>query len=139
MGVSRSGYYRRKVGTQKAQERREEQEKQDEEVMQKMQEIIKTLCYVPGKRTFHAFLWRDYGLNVSLKRCARLMKKMNLKANPPIRVAYKNQATHSHEAAAAENRLNRQFRIGPRRVVLTDITYFYYGPLRMPFLLNSEL
>lgn len=139
MGVSRSGYYRWKVGTQKAQECREEQEKQDEEVMQKMQEIIKTLCYVPGKRTFHAFLWRDYRLNVSLKRCARLMKKMNLKANPPIRDAYKNQATHSHEATAAENRLNRQFRIGPRRVVLTDITYFYYGPLRMPFLLNSEL
>ena len=107
--------------------------------MQKMQEIIKTLCYVTGKRTFHAFLWRDYGLNVSLKRCARLMKKMNLKANPPIRDAYKNQATHSHEATAAENRLNRQFRIGPRRVVLTDITYFYCGPLRMPFLLNSEL
>ena len=130
------GCYRWKVGTQKAQEHREEQEKQDEAVMQKKQEIIKTLCYVPGKRTFHAFLWRDYGLNVSLKRCARLMKKMNLKANPHIRDDYKNQATHSHEAAAAES---RQFRIGPRRVVLTDITYFYCGPLRMPFLLNSEL
>lgn len=135
MGVSRAGYYSWKAGNQKALERKEKQRKGDEEIMQKMRAIVKTLCYVPGKKTFRAFLWRDYGLAVSVKRCRHLMQEMNLKANPPIKDAYKNQATHSHEAAAPENRLQREFYVGPRKVVLTDITYFYYGPTRETFYL----
>lgn len=133
MGVSRSGYYSWKDGIQKALDRKEKQEKLNEGIMKKMREIVAALCYVPGKKTFRAFLWRDYGMNVSVKKCAALMKEMNLKATPPIKDAYKNQATHSHEAMAPENRLMRQFYIGPRKVVLTDITYFYYGPVRTTF------
>ena len=58
------------------------------------------------------------------------MKKMNLVANRPKKDAYKGQATHDHRCAAPENKVKQEFYIGPRKVVLTDITYFYYGRYR---------
>jgi len=60
------------------------------------------------------------------------MKTMNLVANRPKKDAYKHQATHDHEYAAPANMVKRDFYIGPRKVILTDITYLYYGPARTP-------
>ncbi len=131
--VSRSGYYAwyRKQNDKEAQKKREEYEK---EMCRKVRHIISILGYTPGKRTLSSCFRRFYNEQVSVKRCRRLLKEMNLQANRPKKDAYKHQATHDHEyAAPADNVLERQFFIGPRKVILTDITYLYYGPNREPF------
>lgn len=63
------------------------------------------------------------------------MKEMNLVANRPRKDAYKNQATHNHEYSSPKNAVKQNFSVGPRRVILTDITYLYYGPVRTPIYL----
>ena len=100
--------------------------------MERFRKIIKNLGFVPGKRTFRTHMFREYGFNISVKRCARIMKMMNLVASRPKKDAYKGQATHDHRCAAPENKVKQDFYIGPRKVVLTDITYFYYGRNRSP-------
>ena len=129
-GVSRSGYYA--WCKRKREQSMDEAEKRKElgMLMEKFREIVKKLGFVPGKRTFRAYLFRDYGLNVSVKRCAGIMRKMKLAANRPKKDAYKGQATHDHRCAAPENKIKQEFYIGPRKVVLTDITYLYYGKNR---------
>ncbi|MBR3539502.1 MAG: DDE-type integrase/transposase/recombinase [Eubacterium sp.] len=99
-------------------------------LMEKFREIVKKLGFVPGKRTFRTYLFRDYGLNVSVKRCAGIMRRMNLVADRPKKDAYKGQATHGHRCAAPENKVKQEFYIGPRKVILTDISYLYYGKNR---------
>lgn len=99
-------------------------------IMKSFKEIVKKLCFVPGKRTFHTHMWRDYGMKVSIKRCGKIMKKMHLVANQPKKDAYKGQATHFHEGCAKYNFVAQDFKIGPRKVILTDITYLYYGRSR---------
>ena len=99
------------------------------------QVIIARNGVIPGKRTFRAELFRRFGLTVNLKRIARLMKKMNLVAARPHKDAYKHQASHNHVCAAPPNAVGQDFFIGPRKVILTDITYLYYGPYRSTFYL----
>ena len=130
--VSTSGYYSwlgktRDIASRKAKEER------DRIVKDCMLKIVKNRHYVPGKRTFKLDLERSFELQVSLRRIRSLMKEMNLVANVPKKDPYKHQATHDHEyAAPAENLLNRRFYIGPRKVILTDITY-------MPFAFGQEV
>lgn len=67
------------------------------------------------------------GIRMNLKKIRRLMKKFGLfcpirKANP-----YRRMAKMIRTNAVADNRLNREFRKhGPRKVLLTDITYIPY-------------
>ena len=67
------------------------------------------------------------GIRMNLKKIRRLMKKYSLlcpirKANP-----YRRTAKELHTNAVADNRLKREFRKhGPRKVLLTDITYIPY-------------
>lgn len=130
--VSTSGYYSwlgktRDIASRKAKEER------DRIVKDCMLKIVKNRHYVPGKRTFKLDLERSFELQVSLRRIRSLMKEMNLVANVPKKDPYKHQATHDHEyAAPAENLLNRRFYIGPRKVILTDITY-------MPFTFGQKV
>lgn len=95
--------------------------------MDKFRAIVKSLGFVPGKRTFRSYMFRKYGVKISIKRCSGIMRMMNLVANRPKKDAYKGQATHDHRCAAPDNKVKQDFYIGPRRVVLTDITYLYYG------------
>ena len=103
--------------------------------MDKFREIIKELGYVPGKRTFRTFMFRKFKVVISVKRCAKIMKKMHLVAHKKKRDAYKGQATHNHRCTAPENLVKQDFNIGPRKVILTDITYLYYGIYRTPIYL----
>ena len=80
-------------------------------------------------------LFRRFGITVNVKRIARLMKRMNLVAQAPHKDAYKHQATHNHVCAAPSNAVGQDFFVGPRQVILTDITYLYYGPARSVFYL----
>lgn len=134
-GVSRSGYYswmdRQKDADGSQLEKRERQNKLKEQFRQ----IVKKLGFVPGKRTFQTYLWRDFNVSISIKQCRRIMTSMNLVANRPKKDAYKHRATHDHEYAAPPNAVKQNFYIGPRKVILTDITYLYYGPARTPIYL----
>ncbi len=131
-GVSRSGYYswvdRQKDADGSQAEKRERQNK----LKELFRQIVRKLGFVPGKRTFQTYLWREFNVCISVKQCRRIMKAMNLVANRPKKDAYKHQATHDHEYTAPANTVKRDFYIGPRKVILTDITYLYYGPMRTP-------
>ena len=133
--VSRNGYYSwlaRQKDTDKIRVKREKRDK----LKNHMREIIRKLGYVPGARTFREEFYRGYQIVVSRAECRELMEEMNLVANKPKKDAYKHQAVHDHEyAVPAENLVNRNFYVGPRKVILTDITYLYYGLTRNPFYL----
>lgn len=134
-GVSRSGYYswvRRKKDIDSSCAAKKEQQ---EQLKEKFRKIVRKLGYVPGKRTFQTHLWREFNISISIKCCRKVMKEMNLVANRPRKDAYKNQATHNHEYSSPKNAVKQNFSVGPRRVILTDITYLYYGPVRTPIYL----
>lgn len=134
-GVSRSGYYAWKNKREKLAAKKAADELEEQELMKLFREIVKKLCYVPGKRTFRTFLWRDYNISISVKKCRRIMNRMNLVANKPKKDAYKNRATHDHETTAPKDQVKQNFKVKPRQVVLTDITYLYFGLLRELFYL----
>ena len=130
--VSRSGYYswvnRQKDADGSQAEKRERQNK----LKELFRQIVRKLGFVPGKRTFQTYLWREFNVSISVKQCRRIMTSMNLVANRPKKDAYKHQATHDHEYAAPLNTVKQDYYIGPRKIILTDITYLYYGPVRTP-------
>jgi transposase InsO family protein len=97
--------------------------------------IIARNGVIPGKRTFRTELFRRFNLTVNTKRIAAVMKEMNLVAQMPHKDAYKHQASHNHVCAAHANVVSRDFFIGPRRVILSDVTYLYYGEKRETFYL----
>ena len=132
--VSTSGYYNWRQ--QKMSPKEKEKEAWWNDLKEKISQIIRKLGFVPGARTFRTMFDRLYNLTVSRKKCSQLMREMGLVANMPKKDPYKHQATHDHEyAAPAENLLNRNFFVGPRKVILTDITYLCYGADRETFYL----
>ena len=126
-GVSKTAYYNWLNNKEKIKAELEKKQHADDDIMEKMREIIKLLCFIPGKRTFKTHLWRSYDINISVKRAKKLMNKMHLIPTPKKKSAYLGQATHFHECACALNYVNQDFKIGPRRVILTDITYLFYN------------
>lgn len=126
-GVSRSGYYAWLNRLNKRNEERIELEKADNLIKEKMRKTIHKIGYIPGKRSFKLYLQNDFNITVSVKRCRRLMNEMHIKANKPKKDAYKGQATYFHEASSMINHINQNFLIAPRKIVLADITYLYYG------------
>ena len=134
-GVSWSGYYAYLDRLEDRDGRQRTKQKELERLMEMIRSVIHKCGFVPGKRTISLYLFRDFGIRVGNKKVARLMHSMNLVANKPVKDAYKNQATHNHEITAPDNIVGRDFYKGPRRVVLTDITYLYYGPERVTIFL----
>ena len=135
-GVSDSGYYAWKGRREDRSGKRAEKEAEKNEIKEKIRQIVIARSgVIPGKRTFREELFRRFGLQINTKRIASLMKEMNLVANRPHRDAYKHQASHNHICAAPANAVCQDFFIGPRKVILTDITYLYYGMERSVFYL----
>lgn len=135
-GVSDSGYYAWKARKVDKNGTQAERKRIRDDLKEKMRRIvIARNGVIPGKRTFRTELFRRYGLIVNVKRIASLMQEMHLMAQRPHKDAYKHQASHNHICAAPPNEINQDFFIGPRRVILTDITYLYYGFVRTPFYL----
>lgn len=123
--VSRSGYYDwEKRQKNKGTNPQELQDKQDFELIL---EVYKRRNIKKGARTIYMILKKENHL-MNLKKIRRLMKKFGLfcpirKPNP-----YKQMIKALEESTIAPNLLQRQFRnFGPRVVLLTDITYLFYG------------
>ena len=134
-GCSKSGYFAWKARMEDKDGKRAKKWAEEREIMDQFTQIIAKYGYVPGKRTFHTEMWRMFDMHVSVKYCKKIMMKMNLVPNRPKKDAYKHQATHDHECASPANKVNQDFYKGPRRVILTDITYLYYGLNRSTFYL----
>ncbi|GGM24388.1 transposase [Paraliobacillus quinghaiensis] len=88
-----------------------------------------------GARQIKMTLDNVFQTNYNLKRIRRIMKKYGIvcpirKANPYRRLA---KATKEH--TVLPNKLNRQFKQNvPGKVLLTDITYLFYGKGKKAYL-----
>ena len=121
-GVSRSGYYRW-LASEPLRKRKEEQDKADFNLILT---AYRFRGYNKGARGIYMrLLHLDVIMNV--KKIRRLMCKYNLfcpirKANP-----YRRMMAAMRTDCVADNVLNRRFEsLGPRAVMLTDITYIPY-------------
>jgi len=121
-GVSRSGYYRW-LASEPQRKRKEEQDKADFNLILT---AYRFRGYNKGARGIYMrLLHLDVIMNV--KKIRRLMCKYNLfcpirKANP-----YRRMMAAMRTDCVADNVLNRRFEsLGPRAVMLTDITYIPY-------------
>ena len=123
-GVSRSGYYR----WLDAEAGRQEKEDQDRRDFILIRNAYTYRGYKKGARSIHMrLLHQDPPVVMNVKKVRRLMKKYNLKC--PVRKAnpYRRMAKALRESNAAPNLVDRRFtELGPRMVLLTDITYLPY-------------
>lgn len=123
-GVSRSGYYNWVASAAK----REQKEAQDRADFDLILQAYNFRGYDKGIRGIYMrLLHLDPPIVMNLKKIQRLMHKYNLfcpirKANP-----YRRMAKAMRTDCVFENILNREFKEhGPRKVLLTDITYIPY-------------
>ena len=120
-GVSRSGYYRW-VNAEQGRNRREDKDKQDFELILK---AYRYRGYNKGARGIYMRLLRgNPPVTMNIKKIRRLMSKNNLVC--PIRRAnpYRRMMRMLKTNKIAPNLVERKFVIyGPRRILLTDITY----------------
>ncbi|MDR0899817.1 MAG: IS3 family transposase, partial [Lactobacillaceae bacterium] len=122
-GVSRSGYY----NWRKREPIRQTREERDRVEFEKILAAYQFRGYAKGSRSIHMRLLHQ-GIRMNRKKISRLMRKFNLfcpirKPNP-----YKRIAKANAENSVKKNILNREFEEhGARQVLLTDITYLFYG------------
>ena len=124
-GVSRSGYYR----WANAADVRKEKEIKDREDFELVLKAYNQRGYSKGARGIYMCMihWNPPVI-MNLKKIRRLMDKYGLMC--PIRKAnpYRRMAKAIKTNNVADNLLNRQFTAyGPRKVLLTDITYIPYN------------
>lgn len=121
-GVSRSGFYRWKSQEKARQERRE----RDTQDFLLILEAYNFRGYKKGARSIYMRLLH-VSVVMNVKKIRRLMKENNLVC--PIRRGnpYKKMARDMRTNHVAKNILDRHFLdYGPRKVLLTDITYLFY-------------
>lgn len=123
-GVSRSGYYR----WVNAEDVRRAREKRDQEDFSLILQAYQFRGCAKGIRGIHMrLLHLPEPVVMNVKKIQRLMRKYGLYC--PIRQAnpYRRMAKAIRTNTVADNLLNREFeQHGPRRVLLTDITYIPY-------------
>lgn len=130
--VSRSGFYKWKD----RQNNPNEKELQDQADFEIVLEAYNHRGYKKGSRSIVMWIMHhkpDKYMN--RKKVQRLMRKYNLlcpirKANP-----YRRMAKAIQQSTVADNLVNREFREhGARKVLLSDISYFFYGKYQKAFL-----
>lgn len=129
-GVSRSGYYNW-VSSKGVRNIKDDQDRKDFELIL---EAYQFRGYDKGKRGIYMRLL-NMGIRMNQKKISRLMNKFNLKC--PIRKAnpYRRMAKALKTSNVADNLLNREFKEhGARAVLLTDITYMFYGNSQKAYL-----
>ena len=124
-GVSRSGYYKWINSI----EQRKIQEEKDRNDFEIILTAYKHRGYDKGAKGIHMnLLHQEPPVVMNIKKIRRLMSKYNLicpirTANPYRRLAKALKTNH-----VAKNLVNREFtKHGPRKVLLTDITYIPYN------------
>lgn len=124
-GVSKSGYYRYLSSSDK----RAERELQDKEDFELILTAYNHRGYSKGARSIYMqLIHHDPPVIMNIKKIRRLMDKFGLfcpirKANP-----YRRMAKALRTSNVAPNLLNREFTThGPRKVLLTDITYIPFN------------
>lgn len=126
VGVSRSGYYN--YFSNKAAEKRKERENNDKVLRDNILKAFKFKGRKKGARQIKMTLEGQFDIVYNLKRIRRVMKKYSIicplrKANPYRKII---KATLEH--STLPNLLNRNFKQNtPGKVLLTDITYLFYG------------
>ena len=132
-GVSRSGYYNYfSIDSQKT---REINDNQDELVKAIILKAYNFKGRKKGARQLKMTLQGHYGIIYNLKRIRRIMKKYGIicpirKANP-----YRRMMKATKEHRTLPNQLNRNFKQNaPGKVLLTDITYLFYGKGKKAYL-----
>jgi transposase InsO family protein len=121
-GVSRSGYYDWEHGA----EARDEREAADRADFDKILAAYKYRGYAKGARGIYMRLLHT-GTRMNLKKIRRLMRKYGLKCPYRGPNPYRQMAKALKTNSVFPNVVNREFtKNGPRRVLLTDITYLFY-------------
>jgi hypothetical protein len=132
-GVSRSGYY--SYFSLRSDGLREQRNNQDERIRDIILKAYNFKNRKKGARQIKMTLAGQYGIIYNLKRIRRIMKKYNIvcpirKANP-----YKKMMKATREHSTLPNLLNRNFKQNiPGKVLLTDITYLFYGQGKKAYL-----
>ncbi|MEJ8548802.1 IS3 family transposase, partial [Brevibacillus borstelensis] len=122
--VSASGYYR----WLRAEEARQLREDADEHDIKLIREHFYALRGKAGALVIKMRLERESGVIMNHKKIRRLMRKYKLVATIRQANPYRKLAKATQEHKTCPNLLQRQFDQGePERVLLTDITYMYYG------------
>jgi transposase InsO family protein len=121
-GVSRSGYYNWCANEIKRQQRDEADRKDFDLILA----AYRFRGYDKGAEGICMRLLHQ-GIIMNVKKVRRLMRKFGLKC--PIRQPnpYKQMARAIKTSTVAKNIVNREFDRGPRKVLLTDITYLFYN------------
>lgn len=124
IGVSKSGYY----NYFKNEEKRIMKDRKDEEEFKCILNAYKFKKRKKGARQIKMVLDNEFDIHFNLKKIRRLMKKFNLKC--PIRQAnpYRRMMKATKDHTTCQNIVDRHFKTGiPYNVLLTDITYLFYG------------
>lgn len=130
-GVSTSGYYRWSNVTKANIEMRNIEDQEDFELIL---EAYNYLGYSKGHRQIHMHLLQA-GIQMNRKKIQRLMKKFNL-VSPIRKRKWKRKASEEYlESAIKKDLVKRKFKAyGPRKILLTDITYLPYGRQKWAYL-----
>lgn len=131
--VSRSGYYN--YFSLKSQESRNKRDGEDDKVRDIVLKAFNFKRRKKGARQIKMTLEGQFGTVYNLKRIRRIMKKYSIvcpirKANP-----YRSIMNATQEHAVLPNLLKREFKQNiPGKVLLTDITYLFYGKGKKAYL-----
>lgn len=121
-GVSRSGYY----AWLDSMPLRQQREEQDQKDFQLIIEAYRFRGYAKGARGIYMRLLH-INVRMNLKKIRRLMKKYGLKCQIRSANPYRRMAKALKTSNVAPNIVNREFTsLGPRKILLTDITYLFY-------------
>ena len=125
-GVSRQGYHA--YFSERRRQIRQERESRDMALRDFVLKAFHFKKRKKGARQIKMVLSGHFGVTMNLKCIRRIMRKYNIVC--PIRKAkpYKRLIKATAEHRVVPNRLKREFKQGtPYKVLLTDITYIFYG------------
>jgi putative transposase len=125
-GVSRSGYYN--YFSPKSKGNRDHREKEDLVLKENILKAFHFKRRTKGARQIKMTLKGQFQIEYNLKRIRRIMKKYKIEC--PVRRTnpYKKILKATQEHLVLPNLLNRNFKQEiPGKILLTDITYLYYG------------
>lgn len=130
-GVSRSGYYNWVKHTRVNRQTREENDRTDFNLIL---EVYKYKGYDKGYRVIHMMLLNQ-GVLMNPKKVLRLMQKYNIQAKIRRPKPQRMHLIETHNAKVMPNHVRREFKAyGPRKIILTDISYLPYSRDQMAYL-----